>query len=163
MSCARSGNRRCDLRRLDAVKLRVILFEIGVALIRDFLLMILGRVGIATVEIFNHVHARSYLPEWSKALLKMIKPGVVGEIYKNLRRARIRTSCLSERNRALSVSLRDRIVLDVGVLPSFINSRASSQSELDHETGNDAKKFDAIEVFVLDEIVETVGLSLIHI
>jgi len=157
MSCARSGNRRGDLRRLDAVKFREVLLEISVSLIRDFILMAGGRVSIAAVKILNYIHAGGYLAEWSEALPAVIESGVVAQVDKHLGRTRVRTSCLSERNRAFSIGLRDRIVLDVGILPCFIHSRASSQSELDHESGHDAKKFYATEVAVLNEIVETVS------
>src|SRR5271154_3271822 len=157
MSCARSRNRRRNLRRLDAVKFRESFFEISIALIRDFLLMILGRILVAAVEVLNHVHARSYLSKRSEALAAVIQPGVVTQVDKYLGRTGVRASCLSERNRAFGIGLLDRIVLYVGALPSFVNSRAPSQSELDYEAGNNAKKFYATEIAVLDEIVKTVS------
>jgi len=157
MSCARSRNRRRNLRRLDAVKLREILFEIGVPLIRDLLLMASGTVSVPAVEVLNHVHARSYLSKWSEALAAVIEPGVVTQVDKYLGRTGVRASRLSERNRAFGIGLLDRIVLYVGALPSFVNSRAPSQSELDYEAGNNAKKFYATEIAVLDEIVKTVS------
>ena len=157
MSCTWSRSRRCNLRRLDAVKFRKILFEIRIALIRNLVLMTCRRVSIAPVKILNYVHAGSYLAERSKALSAMIEPSVAAKIDENLRRARIWTSRLSERNRALSIGLRDRIVLYVRALPSLIDSRASVQAELHYESGNDAKKLDAIEIAVLDQIVKTIG------
>src|SRR5271163_484599 len=157
MSCARSRNRRRNLRRLDAVKFRESFFEISIALIRDFLLMIGGRLLVAAVKILNHVHARSYLAEWGETLGVVIESGVVAQIDENLRRTRIRTSRLSERNRAFGIGLRDRIVLDVGALPSLVDRGAPGQSKLHYEAGNNAKKFYATEIAVLDQIVETVS------
>src|ERR1700735_4032046 len=155
VSCAGRRSRRGNLRRLDAVKLGEILFEIGVALIRDLILV--RACAVAAVKIFAHVHTGGYLPEWSEALAAMVEPAIAAQVDKNLCRARIWISRLSERNRTLGIGLRDRIVLDVGALPGLIDSRAPCQSELHYEPGNDPKKLDAVEIAVLDQIVKSIG------
>src|ERR1700677_1399860 len=121
MSRTGSWNRRGNFRRLEAVKLEDILFEIGVALIRILVLIIGGPVRVAAVKIFYHVHAGCYLTEGSKALAAVIKSAVAAQVDKDLGRARVRAPGLSERNRALGVGLRHGIVLDVRVLPRFVD------------------------------------------
>src|SRR6202050_4777914 len=121
MSRNGSWNRRGDLCRLDAVKLGEILFEIRVALFRNFVLMTRGRVRVAAVKILYHVHAGGYLTEGSKALAAVIKSAVAAQVDKDLGRARVRTSGLSESTRDLGIGLRHGIVLDVGVLPGFVD------------------------------------------
>ena len=156
MSCAGRRSRRGDFRGLDAVKLRKILLEIRVPLIRNLFLMTCGRIGVATIKTCDDVHARSYLTEWSEALAAVVEAGVVTQVDKNLCRPRIRTTCLSKRNGALGIRLRDGVVLYVCALPSLIDGWAASQSELHYKSGDDAKKFHAIEIAVLDQIVKTV-------
>src|ERR1700683_5134418 len=121
MSRTGSCNRRGNFRRLNAVKLGEILFEIRVALIRNLILMIRGRVRVAAVKTFYHIHAGGYLTEGSKALAAVIKSAVAAQVDKDLGRARVRASGLSESNRALGIGLRHGIVLDVGVLPGFVD------------------------------------------
>src|ERR1700691_1681890 len=121
MSRTGSWNRRGNFRRLNAVKLGEILFEIRVALIRNLVLMIRGRVRVAAVKIFYHVHAGGYLTEGSKALAAVVKSAVAAQVDKDLGRARVRVSGLSESNRALGIGLRHGIVLDVGILPRFVD------------------------------------------
>src|SRR5277367_5080142 len=101
MSRSGSWNRRGDLRRLDAVELRKILFEISVALIRYFVLMIGGPIRVAAVKTFHHVHAGGYLTEGSKTLATVIEPAVAAQVDKSLGRARVRASGLRECDRAL--------------------------------------------------------------
>src|ERR1700733_13673070 len=118
--------------------------------------MIRGSVSITAIKILDDVHTRSYLSEGSETLAVVIEPGIVAQVDKHLSGAGVRTSCLSKCNRALSIGLRCRIVLYVGVLPCLIDSRTSCQAELDHESRNDAKKLNSAEVAVLHKIVKTV-------
>src|ERR1700691_6498346 len=92
MSRTGSWNGRGNFRRLNAVKLGEILFEIRVALIRNLVLMIRGRVRVAAVKVLYHLHAGGYLTEGSKALAAMIKCAVAAQVDKDLGRTRVRAS-----------------------------------------------------------------------
>ena len=87
--------------------------------------MVRGRLLVAAVEVLNHVHPGGYLSKRSEALAAVVEPGVVDQINKYLGRTRVRNCCLSESNRAFGVGLRHGIVLDVGVLPRFVDRRTA--------------------------------------
>src|ERR1700728_4973500 len=102
MRRARSGFRsgRSDFRRFDAIEFRKILLKIHVPLIRNFVLMIRGLVRVAAIEALNYIHARDNLAEWSEALAAVIERSIFAQVDEDLRRARIRTARLRERDRS---------------------------------------------------------------
>lgn len=61
-----SGRGRSDRRGYDLVDIREILVNVSLPFVRNRALV--GAFPIAAVELLHHVHARSNLPERSKAL-----------------------------------------------------------------------------------------------
>src|SRR5580658_6709862 len=115
--CGRRNNRR----GLDHVNVGEVLVQIRLSLRRDRTLV--RSLTVSAIQFLDDVHARGDLPKGSKSLA--IQKRVVAEIDEQLCRARIRP-CGRKRDRARSVALPFRIVLDIGALPDLVDPRVGA-------------------------------------
>src|SRR5690348_3517280 len=146
-----SGGDRLDASGDDSVEFREVLFEIDLSV--TLYLTLIWTLPVFAIELIHDVHAIRDLTERRET--HTVQAGVIHEIDEDLRGAGVGTAS-GKGNRAARVALRDRVVLDVRVLPDARNLRIRVDAELYDEVRHDAEECGAIVEMMLDEIIEAI-------
>src|SRR5580700_3693869 len=135
-----SCRRRDDGGGLDEVELGPALVEVWLALLLDLILVRSPTRG-RTFAVLIIEHVDDFYPvgnqaEWCEPIV--IQSLVVPEVDEHLCGARVRPS-RSKRHIATGITLRNGVVLNVGILPNLIDSGIGADAELRHEARKDAE------------------------
>src|SRR5580704_14324587 len=142
---------------LDEVELGPALVEVWLALLLDLILVRSPTRG-RTFAVLIIEHVDDFYPvgnqaEWCEPIV--IQSLVVPEVDEHLCGARVRPS-RSKRHIATGITLRNGVVLNVGILPNLIDSGIGADAELRHEARKDAEEAGVVVEVVFDQIVEAV-------
>src|SRR5690348_7164982 len=143
-----SGGDRLDASGDDSVEFREVLFEIDLSV--TLYLTLIWTLPVFAIELIHDVHAIRDLTERRET--HTVQAGVIHEIDEDLRGAGVGTAS-GKGDRAARVALRDRVVLDVRVLPDARNLRIRVDAELYDEVRHDAEERCAVVEMILNVIM----------
>src|SRR5258706_3494122 len=145
----------CQRCGLDVIELGPALFQIGITLFFDLILIGAGAVAVTFIHHLDNVHAVAVdNAKWREA--HAIEATVVLQIDKYLRGAGIRSRGSKDDGAAL-IGLGNRIVFYVGVLPRGRNRGIRADAKLHDEPGHHAAERGVVIIMILNQIVEAVG------